>query len=196
MKLAALGIGVGLFGALCCAPRSAAAFEREWHLGGGLGVSNGSDLKLSPALAAYAAYGLSDAFDARVEVTARGYHLGTEQKPNAISAMAGIAYKLDVLRWVPWAGVYVGYLQFAEKARPLQPCTDPKSKDAEGKPADQLCHDTFNERQAAIGLGLGLDYAFSRSFGVGVTLRFDDALVSQTAATFDALLRAEYRWGW
>jgi outer membrane scaffolding protein for murein synthesis (MipA/OmpV family) len=175
MKVAAVLFAVGCAAVLCVAPRPAHAFEREWHLGAGAGVSSGNGLTMSPALAAYAAYGLSDVFDARVEVTARGYHLGSEQNPNALSAMAGIAYKLDVLRWVPWAAVYAGYLTFL------------------GEPRPEL---SFAQRDAALGLGLGLDYGFSRNWGAGVTLRFDDALTSSAASTFDALLRAEYRWGW
>jgi hypothetical protein len=175
MRLAALVSGVGLSAALCCAPRSAQAFEREWHLGAGAGVSSGQGLKLSPAVAAYAAYGLSDVFDARLELTARGYHVGSAQNPNALSAMAGVAYKLDVLRWVPWAGVYAGYLTFLETPR-----------------ADL----TFKRRDITLGVGVGLDYGISRQLGVGVTLRFDDALANSDASTFDALLRVEYRWGW
>jgi hypothetical protein len=175
MRLAALVLGVGLSLALCGAARSAQAFEREWHLGAGAGVSNGQGLKLSPALAAYAAYGLSDVFDVRLELTARGYHVGSDQNPNALSGMLGVAYKLDVLRWVPWAGVYAGYLAFL------------------GAPPAALA---FKQRDIALGLGVGLDYGISRQLGVGVTLRFDDALTRSGASTFDALLRAEYRWGW
>lgn len=175
MKVAALLFGVGFSAALCGLAAPARAFEREWHLGAGAGVSNGNGLTMSPAVAAYAAYGLSDVFDARVELTARGYHIGSGQNPNALSAMAGVAYKLDVLRWVPWAGVYAGYLVFLE---------DPR-KDL-----------SFGRRDLALGLGLGLDYGFSRNWGAGVTLRFDNALTNTSASTLDALLRAEYRWGW
>ena len=114
MRLVASLLGVGFSLALSSAARSSHAFEREWHLGAGAGVSHGNALKVSPALAAYAAYGLSDVFDARLELTARGYHTGDNQNPNALSAMAGIAYKLDVLRWVPWAAVYAGYLAFLD----------------------------------------------------------------------------------
>jgi hypothetical protein len=175
MKVAAVLFGVSCSAALLCAAGSARAFEREWHLGAGAGVSNGNGLAMSPALSAYAAYGISDTFDARVEVTARGYHVGSEQNPNALSTMAGVTYKLDVLRWVPWAGVYAGHLAFS---------SDPR----EGL--------SFVRHDLALGLGLGLDYGFSRNWGAGVTLRFDDALTSSSARTFDALLRAEYRWGW
>ena len=175
MRLAALVLGVGLGLGLLGAAPSAHAFEREWHLGAGAGVSNGQGLKLGPALGAYAAYGLSDVFDLRLELVARGYHVASEQNPNALSGMLGITYKLDVLRWVPWAGVYAGYLAFLDVPR-----------------ADLA----FKQRDVALGIGAGLDYGISRKFGVGVTLRFDDALTRSSSRTFDALLRAEYRWGW
>jgi hypothetical protein len=175
MRRAALILGVGLSLALYGAPRQTHAFEREWHVGAGAGISNGNGLTMSPALAAYAAYGLSDVFDARLELTARGYHIGSAQNPNALSAMVGVAYKLDVLRWVPWAGVYAGYLAFLDPPR-------------QGL--------TLKQRDVALGLGVGLDYGFSRSLGLGVTLRFDDSLGHSGASSFDALLRAEYRWGW
>ncbi len=174
MRLAAGALGVGLGLALWCAPRSAQAFERQWHLGGGAGVSDGSGLSLSPALGIYVAYGISDVFDARLELTARGYHFQSEADPNGLSAMAGLVYKLDVLTWVPWAGVYVGYQGF--DAVPRQDFA-------------------FKQHDVALGMGLGLDYGWSRSFGLGITLRFDDALTRAEGATFDALLRAEYRWG-
>ncbi|HKY35636.1 MAG TPA: hypothetical protein VJN18_06855 [Polyangiaceae bacterium] len=175
MRLVAVAASVALGLTPLTTAGRARAFERQWHLGGGAGVSGGSGLSLSPAFGLYAAYGLSDVFDARLEVTARGYHLGSEQDPNALSAMVGLTYKLDVLSWVPWAGVYAGYQGFDQAPR-------------EGLP--------FEQHAAALGMGLGLDYGWSRSFGLGITLRSDDALSDAGAASFDALLRAEYRWGW
>jgi hypothetical protein len=175
MRLVASVFGVGLSLALCFLPRSADAFEREWHLGAGAGITNGNGLSLSPAVAAYAAYGLSDVFDARLEIAARGYHVGSRQNPNALSTMAGVAYKLDVLRWVPWVGVYAGYLVFFDAPRADLP---------------------FERGDVALGLGAGLDYGVSRDFGLGFSLRSDQALSRSSASNFDALLRAEYRWGW
>ena len=161
--------------ALSAMSGSAAAFEREWHLGAAAGVSSGEGLALSPAVGAYAAYGLSDTFDARMELTARGYQIGDAENPHALSAMLGVAYKLDVLRWVPWAGAYVGYVGFLEAPRLGLP---------------------FEQHDVALGVGLGLDYGVSRQLGLGVTLHFDQALSNQETSSFDALLRAEYRWGW
>lgn len=175
MRLRVSLVGFGLTAAVCCASTPAGAFEREWHVGAGAGIADGKGLTMSPALSAYAAYGLSDAFDARVEVTARGYRLGSDQNPHALNAMAGLAYKLDILRWVPWVAVYAGYTAFLEAPRPTL---------------------SYKPRDFALALGVGLDYAVSRNFGLGVTVRLDQALGSQSDRTIDALLRAEYRWGW
>jgi hypothetical protein len=184
MRLVAGVVSVALGLALLATAGSARAFERQWHLGGGAGVSGGSGLVLSPALGLYAAYGLSDVFDARLEVTLRAHPLGArerneveadERDPYALSAMVGLTYKLDVLTWVPWGGVYVGYQGFEEAPRAGLP---------------------FKQHDAAIGLGVGLDYGWSRSFGLGVSFRSDSALSQTTSVSFDALLRAEYRWGW
>ena len=175
MRLVVVAASVALGLALLGAAKQARAFERQWHVGGGAGVSGGNGLSLSPALGLYAAYGISDVFDTRLELTMRGYQLGSDQDPNGLSAMLGLTYKLDVLTWVPWGGVYVGYQGF------------------DAVPRAGL---VFQQHDVALGLGVGLDYGWSRSFGLGVTLRFDDALSRAEAASFDALLRAEYRWGW
>lgn len=173
LVVAALGITVGA--ALCAVATPARAFERQWHVGAALGAANGSGLSLSPAVGVYGAYGLSDVFDVRLEVTARGFKVADELNPNQLAAMLGLVYKLDVLRWIPWAGVYAGYQGF------------------DAAPRKGLA---FKQHDAALGMGVGLDYAFSRSFGAGITLRSDSALSRAEATTFDALLRAEYRWGW
>lgn len=175
MRLVAGALGLGFALATSTLSVSASAFEREWHLGAGMGVADGSGLSLSPALGAYAAYGLSDVFDARIEVTARGYQLGSSENPYALTASAGLVYKLDVLRWIPWGGVYAGYNGFFEAPRLGLP---------------------YEQHDVVLGLGLGLDYAVTRSFGLGATLRFDIPLSHTDSELFDALLRAEYRWGW
>jgi hypothetical protein len=175
MRLASATLGVAVVAALCAVASPARAFERQWHVGAALGAADGSGLSLSPAVGVYGAYGLSDVFDMRLEVTARGYGLSEEGNPNQLSAMLGLVYKLDVLRWIPWGGVYAGYQGF------------------DAAPRKGLA---FKQHDAALGMGVGLDYAFSRSFGAGVTLRSDSALSRAQATTFDTLLRAEYRWGW
>lgn len=186
MRLAALLLAGGVWLAVSAAPGRAEAFEREWHLGAAAGTASGNGLTLSPAVGVYGAYGLSDVFDVRLELTARGYHLGEPQDPNAVSAMAGLVYKLDVLRWVPWAGVYAGYLTFLDNPNPPQ------------KPGTKATRAPlpFKERDVALGFGIGLDYAFSRNFGCGVTLRGDESLGGSSASSLESMLRLEYRWGW
>lgn len=174
MKLA------GSLAAVACATmfglvaRPARAFERQWHVGAAAGITGGHRLSLGPALGAYAAYGLSDVFDARLELTARGYHVGSANNPNAVTGMVGLVYKLDVLRWVPWGGVYAGYHALLRPPRAELP---------------------FKERDVALGLGGGLDYAFSRQFGCGASARVDQGLTVSQSRSFEALLRFEYRWG-
>jgi len=170
----------GSLAAVACAAvfglvaRPALAFERQWHVGAAAGVTGGHGLSLGPALGAYAAYGLSDVFDARLELTARGYHVGSTQNPNALTAMAGLVYKLDVLRWVPWGGVYAGYQAML------------------GAPPAEL---PFKRGDVTLGLGGGLDYAFSRQYGCGASARLDQGLTVTQARSFEALFRFEYRWG-
>lgn len=185
MRLEALLLGGGVWLAAAVVSPRAHAFEREWHLGAALGAAGGKGLSLSPAAGLYAAYGLSDVFDVRLEMTLRGYHLGADRDPHALSTMAGLTYKLDVLRWVPWAGVYVGYLAFFDT--PYQGCPQCMPVD-KGSP--------FKQRDVALGFGAGLDYAFSRDLGCGVTVRVDDSIGSSGASSFESLLRLEYRWGW
>jgi hypothetical protein len=153
---------------------SARAFERQWHVGAAAGVSNAQTYSLSPAVGLYGAYGLSDVFDARLELTLRGYELTDAQNASAAAAMLGIAYKIDVIRWVPWVGLFGGYLGALKEP-----------------PADA----PFPRHGGAVGVGLGMDYALTRKLGFGLTLRYDQVLSDADGRVFDALLRAEYRWG-
>lgn len=171
-------LGVAL--ALAFVAQPALAFERQWHLGGSLGAAIWADggVPAGPALGAHGAYGLSDTFDLKLEVLASSHSRGSEAL-TWFGASTGLAYKLDVLRWVPYAGVQVGYYSLSGSLRP-----DPLSG---GEPG--------------MSIDLGLDYAFSRRFGLGLELRYHgflgDPLASLGAAPLlTGLLRAEYRWGW
>src|SRR5689334_12592778 len=94
----------------------AAAFEREWHVGGKLGGAALKGAPLGPAVNVHGAYGLSDMFDAVLEVTAsrHGWSNGTD----VFSAAAGLAYKIDVLQWTPYLGLLGGYYHYAGKPGP------------------------------------------------------------------------------
>jgi len=159
---------------------SAKAFERQWHVGGGLGAATfaSGDPSLGPALGVFGAYGLSDMFDARLELTASRHERASGTSVDLYSASAGVAYKIDVIEWIPYVGLLLGYYRQAGE--------DPTSGD-----------------RGALGIStaLGIDYALSRSVGLGLQLRYhgglNDVPTSLTDGSYyTGLLRAEYRWGW
>ncbi|HEX7451062.1 MAG TPA: hypothetical protein VF294_02190, partial [Polyangiaceae bacterium] len=65
---------------LCLLPKRAHAFEREWHVGGGLGATAYPHYySVGPALGVNAAYGISDVFDLKLELLGsyHGYTAGS-----------------------------------------------------------------------------------------------------------------------
>ncbi len=158
------------------------AFEREWHVGGGVGLSAYRRYySAGPALGLHAGYGISDVFDLKLELLT-SYH-GYDRASSAngtehaapYSAVAGLSYKLDVLQWIPYGAVLLGYQHIAG-ALPA------------GEP--------FRRDDVIGALVLGLDYAMTRNFGLGASLRADvqlSGLIASEALT--PLLRAEYHWG-
>ncbi|HEY3667213.1 MAG TPA: hypothetical protein VGL19_14485 [Polyangiaceae bacterium] len=180
----ALSFGVGLAAALLL-PARAHAFEREWHLGGGLGVTAYPHYySVGPVVGLNAAYGLSDVFDLKLELLS-GYHgytppsSPTSPRPTEhaepYSAVAGLSYKLDVLQWIPYAALLVGYQHIAGQL-------------PQGAP--------FRRDDALFGILFGLDYAMTRNFGLGASIRTDTLLSSPSnGEAFTMMLRAEYHWG-
>jgi hypothetical protein len=163
---------------------SAAAVERQWHLGAGLGAGTfkGSS-GLAPGAGAYAAYGISDVFDARLELTAITYDFTEPPAPvdrtQVYSALIGLSYKVDVIEWVPYMGLLVGYTRFSGGPKPEQ-----RSKNDLGFDAH-----------------VGLDYLWTRSVGFGTKLGYQgflgnppDSLADTPSFVF--MVRTEYRWGW
>ena len=175
-----------LLGFLCgaaawLAPSRAEAFERQWHLGGGLGLTAYPHYySAGPALGLNAAYGISDVFDVKLELLGSSHSYraradGPSERGEAYSAVAGLSYKLDILQWIPYGALMAG---FQHIAGPL-PLGEPFRRDD------------------AIAAGvIGLDYAASRSFGVGASVRANLMLSSISAGeAITAMLRAEYHWG-
>ena len=147
----------------------ARAFEREWHLGGGLGAAAANGYALGPAVNLYAAYGLTDAFDLRVELA--GSRSATQPEPAYLyGGKVAFVYKLDVIQWIPYLGVAGGYLRMTERVAP------------------------FALGQPTAGFIGGPDYAVSRSLGLGVAGTYDYAF-HPTAGYANAFLRAEYHFG-
>jgi hypothetical protein len=166
---------------LLLSPKRAHAFEREWHVGGGLGATVYPHYySAGPALGLNAAYGISDVFDLKLELLGSyhgytaGSHLPTEHA-EPFSAAVGLSYKLDVLQWIPYGAVLVGF-QSINGRLPV------------GEP--------FRRDDVLAALVLGLDYAMTRNFGLGASLRTDMLLSSpSTGEAFTPMLRAEYHWG-
>lgn len=168
-----------LLGAACLLPRQAHAFEREWHVGGGVGVTAYPNYYgAGPSLGLNAAYGISDVFDWKLELlgVSHTYSGGSESERGAsYSAVTGLSYKLDILQWIPYGALMLGYQHISG---PLPP----------GEP--------FHKDDAILAGVLGLDYIATRNFGLGLSVRGDFLL-----STFDegeaitTMLRAEYHWG-
>ena len=165
----------------------ASAFERQWHLGvGGGGASPGKHYPLGPAIGVHAAYGLSDVFDARLEVLLSQHPSRTEgfAPDRFYGAKLGVAYKLDVIQWIPYFGVSAGFLGVDAPAREAR-----RAEGVEDHPGE------FRPAQATLGLLVGLDYAVGRNLGVGVIGTVDYALGPPATMTA-GLLHVEYRFGW
>jgi hypothetical protein len=152
--------------ALVAVETEASAFERQWHLGGGIGGVVASDYSLGPAVNAYAAYGISDVFDLRLEAVA------SHNDPSLLyGAKLALAYKIDVIEWIPYAGASAGFLGV----------TSPQGR--------------FEAASPTLGGLVGLDYAFSRDFGLGLAGFYDYAIIGK-ASVISAFLRAEYHFGY
>jgi hypothetical protein len=158
---------------MLAAPREARAFERQWHLGGGLGfVAPNSGYSMAPTLALHAAYGISDVFDTRFVVAAAWPHPSDAKQPTSVLSMStlGLAYKLDIIEWVPYIGVRAGAFGFG--ASPSQP---------------------YARFGGVLGTMAGIDYSFSRSFAVGA--EFAEDLLLPAGTVLSGVLHAEYHWG-
>jgi len=155
---------------LVSAPLPAAEGELRAGASAGVGVLSGHGA--GPAAEAFGAYGLSDLFDAIVELH-DSFH-GANGSADVLSASAGLAVKLDVLEWVPHAALLGGYYYYA------------------GSPASHGEHGSEPGASAQIGL----DYLLSRELSVGVDARahasFTDGI---HLPLFTATIGAAYRWG-
>lgn len=156
---------------------SAGAVEREHHLGLDLGANalvlggSGSDTGIS--VGAHWTYGLTDQFDVMVESAWSTETFG--RRPGSVAnAGAGLSYVLDVLQWVPYAGLLVGGYELVGSAI--------------GGP----------KLLPGVVIALGLDYRINRELQVGIAVRehmlFTE--VSTYPSFIQALARVEYTWGW
>jgi hypothetical protein len=181
LDLRHVGVSAAVFTALSFGARNAAAFERQWHVGLDAGYAVLFENGVSGfGGGAHAAYGLSDSFNAMVEVgvtrhPGAGVTLGAENDRRALSVetiasgAAGVAYTIDVARAVPYVGVLAAGYRLGDLA-PLAPGGQ---------------------------IALGLDYGLSRSWAVGAQLRLHTIFTAEvgTVAYATTFLRLEYVWG-
>lgn len=166
---------------------SARAVERQHHAGvsGGvaaLSIADKSTLSVGVGSGVHYTYGLTDQFNFMAEgfhsVVATDEFLGPDiplTRPHTVTQGGlGVAYVLDVLRWVPYFGA-MGQVMV-------------------------LGGGTLPSPRTVVGatLAVGLDYQISRHFAAGVFLR--EHLPLSALSTYPTMttagLRLEYLWGW
>ena len=165
----------------CLSARTALAFENQWHLGAGLGTVayvNNKQYQV-PTLSLHGAYGVSDVFDARLEAGA-GLPVAPAKSGSSLEyAEAIMAYKVDIIEWIPWVGLGAGVFGATGGFQGYQ----------------------RHAVQPAAGLWLGMDYAFAREWGVGAAVAvhswfLDSGRHGLRLAANQFVLRVERRFGW
>jgi len=165
--------------ALLAAPE-ADAFERQWHAGASFGYALLTDPGTYPGFGGrlHAAYGVTDAFNALVEVDMATHPGG---KYFVLGASAGATYVVDILEWVPYVGLTVGGYDLLIAA----------ACNGAGEPS---CH----TGRFALGVPFGIDYTVTRSFAVGFAGKYALLVpaIEFPGSYFTAYARAEFIWGY
>lgn len=167
----------------------ASAYEHQWQAGLSAGYThfvNGGGTAITPAaLPGFGtnlslSYGITDAWNVIG-------HVDMSAHPGAAPVFiggggVGVAYVLDVLRWVPWIGVTLG---------------------AYGVSAQEPCIATDSASCTTLRFGpsatFGLDYQVNRKFSIGAGGRYGVLLFgnkNEVDQTISIFLRAQYIWGY
>jgi hypothetical protein len=158
---------------------SAGAVERENQIGLEVGVPmlvvhNKNTVASGASAGLHYTYGLSDAFNLVADADSGVLFLGVPTLATLTHADVGLAYVLDVLRWVPWGSAEVG---------------------GYGLTGASIGGGTFLPGAA---VAVGLDYRFDRSWAAGIVVR--EHLLFTNINLFPSLtegfLRVGYTWGW
>jgi hypothetical protein len=162
----------------------ASAFERQHHLGidGGvafISIDQKPTLSVGAGGGIHYAYGLSDAFNLLIEGAFCAVALQEDQeplhnRPTMIENVgAGVAYTLDVTRWVPYVGLMVSGFS--------------------------LHGGSVEDVRFAVGgtIAAGIDYQLTRRVALGVAVRQHFLLsdFNNYPSYTQIFLRAEYVWG-
>jgi hypothetical protein len=183
---------LGVFGALAAilvAAPNAHAIERQHHLGlapalGILSIDRKSTSSVGLGGAVHYAYGLTDQLNLSVEASSvvvaadqkRDFPYSPRNRPSTVDNLsAGVAYVIDILRWVPWIGVHAGVYRLAG--------------------GEAMAESLFLPGASA---GVGLDYQLNRQFAIGVAGRqhFMFTKLDTYPSYTTVLLRLEYMWGY
>jgi hypothetical protein len=125
------------------------------------------------ALGAHGAYALSDMFDLELELFGTRNGSSLDKSTDVLAATAGVAYKIDILRWIPYVGALGGYYHWGGAPGP------------------------HGQSGGAAGgsLQVGLDFLLTREVALGVDFRVHFSFEEEFHTPFQTLmLGAEYRW--
>jgi len=182
LSLRTLAVACGV--ALALAPRHAAAFEHQHHLGvdGGvafISIQDKPTLSVGGGGGVHYAYGLSDAFNLLVEGAFCPVALQEDPEPNHNRPTmienfgVGVAYTLDVVRWVPYIGLMASGFTL------------------HGGSVDGV--------RGAVGATIagGIDYQLTRHVALGLAVRQHFMLsdITDYPSYTQIFLRAEWVWG-
>lgn len=185
-----------MFAFLMLLPATAGAVEKQHHLGVDAGfallaVNKRDTPSMGAAFLAHWAYGLTDQWEIALE---GGYSIvslgeqkdivvtdmsGMRKLPNnrpahLLQGSAGVNYVFDILRWVPYAGIYA-------TAFGLLGGNLPSPKFVMGAT-----------------LAAGVDYQITRAFTAGIAVRqhFPFSNLDDYPSFTQVMARAELVWGW
>ena len=152
------------------------AFERQWHVGVDLGyasLSHDESMHSGVGFGVHGAYGLTDSYNLMLELGASTHPMDGVPSLTALHGAVGAAYTLDVVSWVPYAGVLVG--------------------------GYRLSGGGLERGEYRLGFqgALGMDYRPGRSWAVGLQARYHtfatDLFTTHYVTCFG---RFEWLWGW
>lgn len=166
-----------LTAALVCLPAEAWAFDGLWHVGLDAGYALGAFPEASVsgfAGGAHLAYGISDAFNLRLNADVSAFDLPEPATSAVVYAGAvGAEYSLDVLDWILYVGALAG-------------------------PAAVAVQDGEVLGQMTVQVPLGLSWRFSPSWAVGLEGQYRFFFLGPEGSPASSLLgvgRFEYIFG-
>lgn len=157
------------------------AMPGEVAVGGELGVGLSTRATWSPTLGVRGAYGLAEAFELQLELSGQWLRVDNTTPPSdgaLFRLVPAVAYKFDVLRWVPFARLGAG------------PTVDvPSAKNGQ-------LHAAF-----ALQGGVGAEYLIDRSMSFGFAYQADWVIgagdwAKGLAPMHRVLLNLAWRSGW